>query len=138
MRKRHCRRMPRRARLLRKHFSEFISWSQLLKKSGFPRFRRKWQVCNTIIELSAPHHEVEEGFAPTPGCPILARSVRKDGIPQLSALSAFDGLDHCLPTSVESRPNVEKHDVRMRHPAWNGSNAFKSEHSPVPRRTRLF
>src|SRR5260370_349224 len=52
MRRRHCRRMPRRARLLRKHLSEFTSWSQLLKKSGFPRFRRKWQVYKPIIELS--------------------------------------------------------------------------------------
>src|SRR5260370_42447032 len=52
MRRRHCRRMPRRARLLRKHLSEFTSWSQLLKKSGFPRFRRKWQVYKAIIELS--------------------------------------------------------------------------------------
>src|ERR1700676_2373554 len=52
MRRRHCRRMRRRARLLRKHLSEFTSWSQLLKKSGFPRFRRKWQVYKPIIELS--------------------------------------------------------------------------------------
>src|ERR1700737_3958890 len=52
MRRRHCRRMPRRARLLRKHLSEFTSWSQLLKKSGFPRFRRKCQVYKPFIELS--------------------------------------------------------------------------------------
>src|ERR1700686_5453314 len=52
MRRRHCRRMPRRARLLRKHLSEFTSWSQLLKKSGFPRIRRKWQVYKPVIELS--------------------------------------------------------------------------------------
>jgi hypothetical protein len=32
--------------------SEFTSWSQLLKKSGFPRFRRKWQVYKPIIEFS--------------------------------------------------------------------------------------
>ena len=44
--------MPRRARLLRKPFSEFTSWSQLLKKSGSQRFRRKWQVYKPIIELS--------------------------------------------------------------------------------------
>src|ERR1700689_668309 len=52
MRRRHCRRMPRRARPSRKHLSEFTSWSQLLKKSGFPRFRRRWQVYKPIIELS--------------------------------------------------------------------------------------
>ena len=55
------------------------------------------------------------------GCPILARSVRKGGIPQLSNPRDFDRPTPCqtptAPTSVESHPNVEERDVRMGHPA---------------------
>src|ERR1700692_2538506 len=62
--------------------------------------------------------------SPVPGCPILARSVRKGGIPQLSNPRGFDRPMPCqtptAPTSVESHPNVEERDVRMGHPAAGG------------------
>jgi hypothetical protein len=59
---------------------------------------------------------------PQPGCPILARSVRKGGILQLSNPRDFDRPMPCqtptAPTSVASHPNVEERDVRIGHPAF--------------------
>jgi hypothetical protein len=64
------------------------------------------------------------------GCPILACSVRKGGIPQLSNPLDFDRPMPCqtptAPTSVESHPNVEERDARMGHPAGLKSIYFRS------------
>ena len=61
---------------------------------------REGRVRAVRVPMEQPHQ--------TAGCPILARSVRKGGIPQLSNPRDFDRPMPCqtltAPTSVESHP----------------------------------